>query len=215
MAPPERKWLLVEGQDDLYAVVQLMAQHIAWGNRRQNWPVTIKVSGSVSELLEPAYLSGQLKSREVEILGIMVDANESFDHRWAAIREQCRVSFPNIPNNLPPEGLILQNDQRKRLGVWIMPDNASRGMLETFLRFLVPNNQEPIWVLAQKAVADAVAAGARCRQVHLDKANIHTWLAWQDPPGEDFGNALVKAILNPHSPNAMSFVKWFRDLYEI
>jgi hypothetical protein len=215
VAAPERKHLLVEGADDRYAIAQLMGSHVQWGNKKAEWPVTIDVAGSADEMLAPGYISTQLKSREVEILGILIDADEVLAARWAAIRSRCQGQFPEIPDELPQEGLVLQNASGKRLGIWIMPDNISRGMLESFLRFLVPVAEAVIWQRAQNAVQEAINAGAKCRECHRDKANIHTWLAWQDPPGQAFGNAIVMSILDPQSPYAAPFVDWFKRLYEL
>jgi hypothetical protein len=64
-------------------------------------------------------------------------------------------------------------------------------------------------------VAGAVADGAKCRPHHVDKSNIYTWMAWQDPPGQSFGTALVSKVLDSRAPQALPFVKWFRDLYEL
>ncbi|MBF0129039.1 MAG: hypothetical protein HQL33_03510 [Alphaproteobacteria bacterium] len=215
MALLHRKVLLVEGNDDMYAVIQLMAEHIPWGNTKDKWPVRIEPRNGIDEVPNRFDIPTRLKSREVEILGIIVDADEVFADRWTRLRELCQEGFPDLPDVLPETGLIAENDEGKRLGIWIMPDNASRGMLETFLRFLVPQQQDPIWEKAQKAVDEAIALGAKCRPAHRDKSNIHTWLAWQDPPGEAFGNALVKKILDPHAPHAAPFVDWFCALFQI
>jgi hypothetical protein len=87
--------------------------------------------------------------------------------------------------------------------------------LETFLRYLVPDDAEIVWRHATEAVASARNLGARCRESHLPKAELYTWLAWQDPPGFSPGRALTKKILDPHSEHATPFVKWFRDLYQL
>jgi hypothetical protein len=49
----------------------------------------------------------------------------------------------------------------------------------------------------------------------MDKANLYTWLAWQDEPGQTPGHALTRKILDPSSPSALSFVKWFMALYSL
>jgi hypothetical protein len=38
----------------------------------------------------------------------------------------------------------------------------------------------------------ALSLGAACRVVHSPKARAHTWLAWQDQPGESFGRAMTR-----------------------
>lgn len=47
---------------------------------------------------------------------------------------------------------------------------SSPGDLESFLRFLIPAVQNPLWQLACDSVAAAVSAGAGCRDAHIGKA---------------------------------------------
>lgn len=96
-----------------------------------------------------------------------------------------------------------------------MPDNQSRGMIETFLRFLVPTASADLWSYALEAMLAARSRGATWRDGHADKAAMHTWLAWQDPPGQSFGNALLTKCLDPNSKLAAAFVQWFRRLYNV
>jgi hypothetical protein len=116
---------------------------------------------------------------------------------------------------MPGNGLAVENADGKRFGAWLMPDNQSGGDLETFLRHLVPGAQEPIWQLACESVAAALLRGARCRESHLPKAQLYTWLAWQDPPGYSPGLALTRKMLQPQSVHAEGFVRWFRNLYRL
>jgi hypothetical protein len=203
------KRLLVEGHEDLYAVAQLMGHHIDWPDKKENAPVSIVPCGSISELMDLGYLSTLLKAsrRVVATLGVLIDADDSIHERWEWFRKAFEIYFPDIPSALPGEGLIADNADGKRLGVWIMPDNCSSGMMETFLRYLVKTEDEPLWTYAKEAFQNAKAIGADCKDVHVDKAHIHTFLAWKDPPGQALGNAIVKKVLDAHSPSAAPFVK--------
>ncbi len=190
---------------------------------KDNPPVHIHKSDGVEKILKPHYLPTMLKSPEVEVLGVLVDADfvdvhapeVSVARRYSQIRGLCKGLFPAFPETLPATGLILDNDDGKRLGVWIMPDNASDGYLETFLRYLVPADLEPIWSHAQSSTTAAKALGAAFHNVHTSKANLRTYLAWQDPPGDSYGIALSKSVLDPKSPHAAAFVSWFRNLYRL
>ena len=145
----------------------------------------------------------------------MVDANDSLNERWGRIRDRCQTAFPELPEVLPAEGLIETNADGLKLGVWLMPDNRSRGMLETFLACLLPAETAPLWEYANEAVAAAKAKGAAVRDAHEDKARIHTWLAWQDPPGRQLHDAVKFGILQPASPMSAPFVAWFRGLFGV
>ncbi len=66
------------------------------------------------------------------------------------------------------------------------------GMLETFLTYMIPDENEPIWNYAKTVVMEAKNLSAPFIENHTDKANIHTWLAWQNPPGRQLHNAVME-----------------------
>ncbi|WP_365671440.1 DUF3226 domain-containing protein [Okeania sp. SIO3I5] len=123
--------------------------------------------------------------------------------------------MPDFPENLPETGLIHNTNSGVKFGVWMMPDNKMRGMLETFLTYMIPDENEPIWNYAQTVVMEAKNQGAPFIENHSDKANIHTWLAWQNPPGRQLHNAVMEKILNPKHPQAQIFINWFKKLYDL
>lgn len=192
-----------------------MASRIDWPDGKDKAPVFLRMENGAEEILKDGLLSTYIKSAVVKTLGVMLDADTAPVSRYESIRNRCSSFFPAMPNSLPPGGLIVANDDGKRLGVWIMPDNSSAGSLETFLRYLVPNLSEPIWKSAVDAVTRAKELGCPCRDAHLAKAHLYTWLAWQDPPNQNPGHALTQKVLDPHNGYANAFVTWFRQLYEI
>ena len=210
---PYPKHLLVEGEDDKFSVVSLMEHHIDWPDDKTKWPVFIDAIGSVSQILKPAFIRTKLKESNLETLGIMIDADDDPMSRWASFRSICSPMFPTMPSDLPVGGLIAQNEFGFRLGFWLMPDCSSAGMLETFLRHLVPTSAEPLWKHSESSFDAASELGAPCCPVHADKARIDTWLAWQDPPGEALGRALTRKTLDPEAATATAFVSWFKQLY--
>jgi hypothetical protein len=96
-----------------------------------------------------------------------------------------------------------------------MPDNGSEGCLETFLHYLVPPETKPLWDYAVECAGNAKGMGATCKEVHDDKSRLYTFLAWHNPPGQNPGIAITKKVLNPGSPSADMFVKWFKELYSL
>lgn len=168
----------------------------------------------VENLLKPKYISTQLKTPNgLTHLGIIMDADEEPDNRWKSLYNACLPNIPNLPQNLPAEGLIITLESGIKFGVWMMPDNQSRGMLETFLAYLVPDNN--LWQYTQNKVIEAKQQGATYRDYHLDKANIHTYLAWQYPPGKQLHDAVKQRILNQSHPQSANFLRWLQELYEI
>jgi hypothetical protein len=208
--------LIVEGWDDLFSVVGLMSAHVAWPVGKTSAPVFIQMGNGAEEILKEGFLSTFLKSGAVKTLGVMLDADTKPRGRYESIRSFCLPFFPSMPAALPKDGLVIDNAaEGKRMGVWIMPDNSSDGSLETFLKFLVPNRLEPIWAHAVESAKVAKRIGCECRDGHMEKANLYTWLAWQDPPGQKPGESLTKKVLDPHAVSAATFVAWFKRLYAL
>lgn len=213
----KRKKLLVEGAEDKRVVPELIeANGILWGENARQAIVHIQDFDGIDNLLVPNVISTELKESGLEILGIMVDADESVEDRWKQIRGRCLKFFPELPEVFPTEGLIHSNTSGLKLGVWIMPDNQTSGMLETFLAYLVPDHQiNSVWKHAESSLEKAVSLGIPCKKHHLDKAKVHTWLAWQNPPGRQLHNAVMEKIFDPSHPKAQPFIRWFRTLYEV
>ena len=209
------KQLLVEGREDQYAVSGLMGRHVRWGNTATEWPVLIEAVGSVDELLADSVIPVYLKQSGLKALGILIDADDCLAGRWERLSQLCSQNYPGFPQSPAQQGIILQNPPLPRLGIWIMPDNQQAGMLETFLKYLVPTTGKATWEYAQQSAEQARSLGAPFKNIHQDKAHIHTWLAWQDPPGKPLGEALKNKCLDPQSPYASAFVDWFVRLYEL
>lgn len=216
MARIHSKRLAVEATDDQGAVIGLMRHYVVWGEKEEDWPIFIDRAKSVEALLDRVYLQTALKATGLRILGVVVDADEKFAGRWESIQSFCKAAgFKGVPKRSDKAGLILENDDGQKFGAWIMPDNSSHGMLETFCGTLIPDSMDRLWKHAVSSFDKAQELGAPCKKAHYEKAHIHTWLAWQDPSGERMGSALTKNILNPKSPTAKLFVDWFLKLYEL
>lgn len=210
------KKLLVEGEEDKRVIPYLMeANGIAWGERRSEWVVEIKGCNGFESMVQEGVIEIELKESGLKVLGIIADANENAKQRWSSLRNRCLGSFPELPDDVPAEGLIQENESGLKLGIWLMPDNRSHGMMETFLTYLVPDDSNPVLKYAESARDEAQVLGAPWKDVHADKAKIHTWLAWQEKPGRPLHNAVMEGLLDPCSPHAGAFVKWFRSLFGV
>jgi Protein of unknown function (DUF3226) len=217
MAKWHPKKLLVEGQEDKRVIPYLIeaATGIPWSSPDGQVAVFIQPYDGLENLLTPGLIETELKASGLVMLGILADADDNAEDCWRRIRQRCVASFPNIPEVLPETGLVQANADGLTIGVWVMPDNRLRGMLETFLAYLVPDTSQLLWQQAVKAFEEAKRLGAPCKAGHADKAKIHTWLSWQDPPGRQLHNAVIERMLDPTSSYATGFVSWFRTLYNI
>ncbi len=209
------KKLIVEGEQDKRVIPELIeANGIEWGETKETAVVYIEAYGS-DQFIDSDFISTELKASGLTSLGLIVDADDDMNARWNSVRNACLKSIPDIPEQLQKSGLIHTTATGIKFGVWIMPDNQTQGMLETFLRYLVPDESESLWQYAQEVTQNANNKGATFIPSHRDKADIYTWLAWQNPPGRQLHNAVMEKILDPTHPKAQIFVNWFKKLYNL
>ncbi len=207
--------LLVEGETDKSVIPYLMeANGVAWPDPPRS-PVFIEPSGSVDELLRQGVIELELAASGLEALGVVVDANGDAAGRWDDVKTWCSSEFADLPEQIPAGGLEVVHSDGVRFGVWIMPDNRLTGMLEDFLVQLVPDGSRQLYELARNSVAEAKRNDAPFRDVHERKAEIHTWLAWQDPPDLRLHEALNHTVLDPARVESQPFVSWFRRLFGV
>ena len=149
------------------------------------------------------------------ILGVVIDTDDSLASRWEQLRHIALKGgytfFPSEPNS---EGTIIRSDSDSRpdLGIWLMPNNKLPGMVEHFVEQLIPTG-DALWPRAQRVVHEIPENERRFNRVI--KAQIHTWLAWQDEPGRPIGQAIGRHDLDANAPHAQQFVDWLRRLFEL
>ena len=217
--PPNPNILIVEGAVEKRLIPELIElRGVPWEQEKGRYAVQIKNYDGISKILAPGEIETALKCSGLKALGIIFDADglhSDKDYRWTSMVGRCNdmgITLPDIP---PVGGIKLILPSGVRFGIWMMPDNIRRGMLETFLIELVPNQDDPVFKHAVFAMKRARELGAPFREVHQDKALIHTWLSWQDAPGPQLHEAIKFKVLNSQSGKANAFVEWFRELFEV
>lgn len=216
MKPVKERLLLVEGASERRLIPELIeANGVEWV--REGQPVVfIEEARGFDELVKPGLLQAHLKAPGRRAVGVITDTDELTDGRWTELRRVILRADVDVPEVLPPGGLVLSaTPQGPRFGVWMMPDNQSRGMLETFLHALVRDPADPLWAFTATACDEAKDRhNAAITPHNRDKARVHTWLAWQKEPGLQLHVAVKQRhVLDPRAPGTQPFVAWFCDLF--
>ena len=199
-----KRLLWVEGKDDS-ALVQSLCKN-------QQVPEVFLIEDRQGFRNVLKGLGVELRRRGLERFGIVVDANGDVDARWASIRNiLLSEGYPEAPDSPAPDGTILSAPGRARVGAWLMPDNASPGMLEDFAARLIPAD-DYLWARAAEVVDGIPDEHRRFAAGHRSKAVVHTWLAWQETPGSPMGQAIGQGSLPATAPDALRFVAWLRRL---
>lgn len=211
-----RNRLLVEGATEKRAIPYLMEHRgVNWFDQDGSHVVSITEYGGFENMMAPGEIETALKSSGLESLGVIFDADglhgETF--RLPSVLKRCRDIGCAPPEALSSDGFVTTLPSGIRFGIWMMPNNKDCGMLETFLQSLVPDQDSPLYRHAKESTQRASDLGAPYKPVHIDKAMIHTWLAWQDAPGYQLHDAVKFKVLDPGSDQALPFERWFRSMF--
>ncbi len=177
--------------------------------------------GGIDNVLKAATLNLIAGSSAIERLGIVIDADQDLDKQWRKVLKiltKAGFKDENLPESLNADGTVITQEFLPKFGIWIMPDNITdRGMLEDFLEFLVPDkDNNPIWAKAVKCsqeVLEEIEEEIRFNDIHLSKARIHAYLAWQKNSGNPFGTSITAKYLQADNPKCEKFVGWIKHLF--
>lgn len=212
--------LLVEGVNDCHAVFQLM-----WLVYRAGPIFGIHECGGDDKVLDS--LASRIVSTRPrqKVLGLILDADieglrpdQVIQSRLDQLAARVGTYYP-LPAVFPERGLILdplasrpEADRLPRLGVWLMPNNKAYGMFEDLLLGSLPDRvAEYTTTVVKQSKADSVA---RFKDVHLSKAVIRTYLAWQDPPDIQYlGLAIKRGAFENIEAECQHLIEWLEQLF--
>lgn len=210
--------LLVEGKNDRHVIWALCQKY----DVPETFSVEIVVNDDkrhqetqgIEELL--ASLPVKLDEENLRTLGIVIDADQNVAARWQAISNKLRdFGYQNIPQIPLEKGWIDIQPEKPKIGVWLMPDNKLPGMLEDFVAYLIPT-EDQLKIKVAKILEEIESEKLNSYSLtHRQKVFIHTWLAWQEKPGMPMGQAITAKVLAHDSAIASTFVTWLNKLFSL
>lgn len=212
------KVLWVEGRDE-EVVLPILCE--SKGVNLSSASITLLEKKGYTELLKGIPI--QIKSADIDglkILGIVIDADENAGNRWQAIRNRlAQAGYGELPKTPDKRGTIILGNEEIDLptvGVWLMPDNVEKGMLETLIAFLVPSqSNNPLWQYAEQTTSFVCDNYKSFSSAKKPKALLHTWLAWQKKPGTPIGQAITARYLETEHPVVDDFINWLKRLFQL
>lgn len=197
--------ILIEGKNDAHMIIQLCSHF--------NIPETFgfyDCNGDDNVLKRLNALP--VCADPPEIIGVVIDADgPNLQSRWCSICDILIKHGYEPPYNPDERGTIIHASGKPSVGIWLMPDNVTDGMLEDFCAKLAP---EDVIAYATACVTDAKNARMTSfREPHLSKAIVHTYLAWQDEPGLPLGLAVKSRAFDPDADIAHRFHNFLTKLF--
>lgn len=164
-------------------------------------------------------LLGQIKAGDVDKFGIILDAdhppanNGGFAKRFQLVTDELTkfgYNYPAKPNYKTGE-IITHPDGLPPIGLWIMPDHQSDGMLEGFVASLISDTTQVSLLTHAEQSINNLPTTLFNKALHLTKAKVFTWRAWQKRPGIPLSTALQSNILD--RSKAVSFESWLKKIF--
>ena len=195
--------LLVEGQDDKHIV-----DHVYRKRFGSEPPFEIEDSGGFTLLRDKIGLT--LRAPDREVVGIIVDANDDLMARWASVTDRIRNVCPDIELGDPaPDGTIVGNEPR--VGIWLWPDNESRGEIEDFVARMIPYD-DSVWPLSRRYIEGIPEEHRHFSRGKTRRAEVHAWLATRGEPRR-MGTAIRAGDLNVDGALVERFASWLGKLF--
>jgi hypothetical protein len=216
----ENRLLLVEGIADKSFYEEFCRAHGLRANVTVAKPKDIggrrnTKQGAINHL--PLLLQ-QIADGRLERLAILVDADQVADGGgYVRTLEQIAALIRPFGFDLPPEaldrgGLIFpHNDGLPGFGLWVMPNNRDEGTLEEWIRGSVHPDELPLFTLAQAALR--ALNPPKYPPIRATKAEVATWLAWQQKPGEGIYYTIEGSLLNHTSLGYVGLLQWLERLF--
>ncbi len=212
--------LLVEGEADRAFFEMLCRSNTILAGVRVAPPVEVggrkNTKQGILNMLET--LINDLNDGRLQALAIVVDADRisdggGFSNTIKQITQKvASLGYDRSPQVLATGGLLYQhNDGLPDFGVWVMPDNAAEGMLEDWIKQTVSLTEQPLLIEAKNTVASLTAP--KFKTVRLSKAEVATWLAWQEKPGEGLYYAIEGQLLDVAAPLYTGLVNWLKAVF--
>ncbi len=190
------KLLLVEGRDEEYFFKAVLENHLRIGDIQ-----VLGIAGKTRLRENLAGLKSDSKFPDVTALAVIRDADASSAGAFESVCDSLRQ------HKLPvPQRHRETIGAAPRVGVFIMPDGKSDGMLETLCMRSVEGNAETACVAAY---LDCLKQNG-LHPVPVDKARAHAWLAGQTDPDKRVGEAAQAGLwpfANPAFDELWNFIR--------
>jgi hypothetical protein len=164
----------------------------------------------------------QIADGQLQRLAIIIDADYKDANGLG-----CRRTIERVEEIVQPFQFVLAQNSRNNLGglrfkhadgladfgLWIMPNNQDEGMLEDWIKHCVKQDEKTLFQHATEVVS--ALPQPKFKPIHRTKADVATWLAWQNSPGHGLYRALweKEILIDQNNPWYQGLAGWLQDIY--
>ncbi len=219
------KVLIVEGKEDQSLVCALLKK-INGATIKSTNPKEVKVNNKLflqvydADGVDNAKIKFKqfIKDRDqYETVGLMVDLDSgkeaNIQSRWQFFKDTAKESYGySVPDRFDNAALMFESIANyPKIGLWLMPDNATEGMLEDFAIKLI--KEDDILIAHSNDIVIGLPE-KRFRPSYNSKAILHTWLAWQEYPNADIWRGFDNNYFDVTNQLCVGFMHWIEEMYK-
>ncbi|MBJ6610460.1 MAG: hypothetical protein JG718_08900 [Candidatus Thiothrix moscowensis] len=225
--------ILVEGADDKWFFTVLLEKIQLTANIYPPAESDCGIEGNgIDNLLDsiPVLLK-QLSTKQLDRLAIIIDADTStnnfgFEARRNQIKSIIEPFGYHIPEQKPEQyqGELFSHSRGfAPVGLWIMPNHCSDGMLEDFILPCIEHlGRKEVLDIVGDSLADIKSretlTAIRFSDAHESKVRLSTWLDWQKKPNNcrqlSPACALKEGWLKPEHANIKALTHWLQQVFQ-
>jgi hypothetical protein len=167
-------------------------------------------------VIQKTYLP-QLADGQIERLAVIVDADRA-KHGGGYPRTVQQLTgvlgtFGYAVQRSSAPGLVFQHhDGLPDIGVWVMPGNADDGTLEDWIKQTLHPQESGLMSHVRSAI-DQIPGGPKFKPLRRSKAEVATWLAWQENPDHGLWQAAQPLLLDESAPLLSGFKDWLGRVF--
>lgn len=138
-----------------------------------------------------------------------------FPETWKKITEILERENYDIAGQkiTTPGGYIFKNKNGlPNVGLWIMPNNKEGGFLENFVKQSLAVSENKLFSYIDTVLKKLPET--RFSELHLAKAEVATWMAWQKVPGQAMASAVSGGLIDMKTGVAKEFIVWLTKVYK-
>jgi hypothetical protein len=161
-------------------------------------------------------LLNQLDDAQITRLAVVVDADSAVNgggyKRTIDRVTEIVASYGFTLASSPVGGVLFQHDDGLAdFGLWVMPNNCNDGMLEDWIKSCVHPDENNLFAHAE-TVVDTLPQ-PKFKPIHISKAEVATWLAWQKQPGHGLYRAVEDQLIDTESALFKELCVWLTHIY--
>ncbi len=223
MKLPDRYGCFFEGANDIYVAAEVLRAHAKTFppedfERLEYWMDKVRPFKSAKGNLELMFEVARNRIPSLERLGprasllMVFDADDDPTGRWTMVRNFLGEHAANLPTIPTPAGAIARSPVADHLtvGIWMMPDNRSKGNLEDLLLDACMNSDAlELARLATKSGQEFFGVGEPRASRLRSKATINCYKSFGKKPDRPYGDNLSSdGVFDPAAPALQPYADW-------